>query len=193
MPTSDQLFGNNTEIKIESMDHLDDASRELLKWILKTEDKFVIKHIINKKDLLKTLVPLKTVPSYALPDFIYEMIYKESEHFENDLKKYGSMLGFHGSSLENWYSIVNNGLQNYSHTKKMKNGAIFGDGMYFCEDIVVAHDFLVPGNSWKHSNMGKNIGIVCVCEIINHPNVIVNKDNIGVSKSTKVFTDFSHF
>ena len=53
----------------------------------------------------------------------------KKETFEIFANKYGVMNAFHGSSIENWYSILHNSLQNYSNTKKMQNGAAFGDGM----------------------------------------------------------------
>jgi hypothetical protein len=184
-PSGDKLFGNEKEIKIETLE-LGPEQSDLLRWMIKTEEKFTIKYVEKKHETLRSLVSLNTIPSYTRPDHIFQITYKDTEIFDSEAKKYGVITGFHGSSLENWYSILYNSLQNYSHTKKMKNGAAFGDGVYFCEDISVAHDFLVPGTSWRHSNLGKKIGCVCVSDIIKHPTVTISRSNIGVSKDSKV-------
>lgn len=41
----------------------------------------------------------------------------------------GSTVAYHGSSPENFHSILNNGLKVMSETRLMKNGAAFGSGM----------------------------------------------------------------
>jgi Poly(ADP-ribose) polymerase catalytic domain len=45
-------------------------------------------------------------------------------------RKNGSMFCFHGSSMENWYSILRNGLRNLSNTALMTAGAAYGAGIY---------------------------------------------------------------
>jgi hypothetical protein len=42
---------------------------------------------------------------------------------------------FHGSAIENWYSILRNGLKNYSGTSSMAHGAAYGNGIYFASNI----------------------------------------------------------
>lgn len=56
--------------------------------------------------------------------------YGESKKKFNDPKYL-----FHGSKIENWYSIITNGLKNYSKTKLMLNGAAHGEGIYLSNDI----------------------------------------------------------
>jgi ubiquitin-protein ligase len=54
---------------------------------------------------------------------------------------------FHGSSYVNWYSIINNGLKNYSKTKKCVNGAAFGNGIYLSSESQL---------SWNYSQKVRN-------------------------------------
>lgn len=52
--------------------------------------------------------------SFSLqPDEIYEITYKTgaSQKFDEMKEKYGIKYGYHGSRLDNFYSIINNGLQ----------------------------------------------------------------------------------
>lgn len=182
MSSTSELFGDQKIVKINENSFGKDQF-ELIKWMKKTEEKFQLKYVnMNNEEIQKIF---KDLPSYVKPNHIYELTYKETLIFEQESKTHGIITGFHGSGMENWYSILNNSLQNYSNTKKMKNGNIFGDGVYFCEDLRVANDFLVPGNAWKKSQvLGSTLGCVCLCEIIKHPSVIVSKENIGLSKSS---------
>jgi hypothetical protein len=54
---------------------------------------------------------------------------------------------FHGSCSTNMYSIVQNGLQNLSGTRRMTSGAIFGDGIYLANDLRVAKSFAQGANA----------------------------------------------
>lgn len=45
---------------------------------------------------------------------------------------------FHGSPFHNWYSIMLNGLKNYSGTNKMTSGAVHGNGIYFSDNLSVS-------------------------------------------------------
>jgi ubiquitin-protein ligase len=44
---------------------------------------------------------------------------------------------FHGSAIENWHSIIRNGIVNCSGTKLMTTGAVYGQGVYLSDNLVV--------------------------------------------------------
>ncbi len=50
-------------------------------------------------------------------------------------------MGFHGSAPGNFYSIVALGLRNLSGTRGMRNGAVFGEGVYLASKLEVAREF----------------------------------------------------
>jgi hypothetical protein len=50
--------------------------------------------------------------------------------FEAEKKRLGSQYVFHGSAIENWYSIIRNGIRNLSNTHMMTAGAAYGPGVY---------------------------------------------------------------
>ena len=50
--------------------------------------------------------------------------------FKQYKKQHGSTFAFHGSSIENWHSLLRNGLMNGSGTKLHCNGAGHGKGIY---------------------------------------------------------------
>ena len=79
---------------------------------------------------------------------------------------------FHGSSIFNWYSIMRNGLKNYSGTALMSAGQAYGPGIYLARNIQtslgycgVSSDFNIMGcvqvlNSEKYIKHGGTILVV---------------------------------
>jgi ubiquitin-protein ligase len=68
---------------------------------------------------------------------------------------------FHGSPIHNWYSIMRNGLKNYSGTNMMSCGQAYGPGIYLASHIDFAY-----GYCYNRGNNGNNqyyiIGVVQV-------------------------------
>ena len=89
---------------------------------------------------------------------------KEYE-FQQKKLSYGSFIAYHGSSLHNWFSILINGLKNYSGTSKMANGSAYGPGIYCAADINTSNSYARFGKN----RFDKNIAIVSEVEIIKVP------------------------
>lgn len=53
---------------------------------------------------------------------------------------------FHGSPNGNWYSIMRNGLKNYSNTKYMTTGAAYGAGIYLAPDLMTSYSYCGQGS-----------------------------------------------
>eukprot|EP01138_Halocafeteria_seosinensis_P012338 gb/GECG01012607.1/.p1 GENE.gb/GECG01012607.1/~~gb/GECG01012607.1/.p1 ORF type:complete len:623 (+),score=54.56 gb/GECG01012607.1/:1-1869(+) len=66
---------------------------------------------------------------------------------------YDATVAFHGSSSENAFSIIQNGLKSFSHTRQMRSGAIFGDGVYFCNAHKVAKSFAASTGSVSRTSL----------------------------------------
>ena len=88
-------------------------------------------------------------------------------------RKHGSFFCFHGSSLENWYSIMRNGLRNLSNTALMTAGAAHGAGIYASANYTTSYGFTARYNAgqkiWKNTieNMRSNTSfIIGIVEII---------------------------
>jgi hypothetical protein len=77
--------------------------------------------------------------------------------------------GYHGTSFENVYSILLNGLQNYSGTERMGTGDNFGNGIYLSGDPGVARSFSKPG---KLIDGGGSVSVMFECLILKDPSVI---------------------
>jgi len=80
---------------------------------------------------------------------------------------------FHGSSFENWYSIITNGLKNYSNTKNMKHGNSYGSGIYLSDEFSFSQRYA--------NNYNKNKDIILgVYEIIGNKEKYKKSQNIYV-------------
>jgi len=86
-------------------------------------------------------------------------------------KKYGSFLAFHGSPMENWHSILRNGLRNMSNTKNMLHGAAHGAGIYLAPNAGTSQGYMRSGTGWSKSQFGSSLSCLAMCEVINHPDV----------------------
>ena len=80
---------------------------------------------------------------------------------------------YHGSPLANWHSILHRGLQNHSGTKHQSSGALFGQGVYFSDDLRVARNFSRAGPNPLHgdartgaSMLGARVEVVGVYDLL---------------------------
>jgi hypothetical protein len=107
------------------------------------------------------------------PEHVFEVLYS-AEHplsrgsFEEKKKKYGTFLGYHGSAMHNWHSIIHNG---FDVGFCREDQVIFGRGTYFSTDPSVAMSFIQPARVRAQSLLGPSLGCLVVCEIVNHPSV----------------------
>ncbi|XP_032906589.1 protein mono-ADP-ribosyltransferase PARP16 [Amblyraja radiata] len=123
-----------------------------------------------------------TTPSAATPDFLFEIVYCDQMNAKFDETKGDRDLiyAFHGSRLENFYSIIHCGLQ--CHLNKT---SLFGEGTYLTSDLSLALLYSPHGNGWDQSILGPVLSCVAVCEIIDHPDVkcqVKEKDTGGIDR-----------
>eukprot|EP00403_Amphidinium_massartii_P014715 CAMPEP_0178413588 /NCGR_PEP_ID=MMETSP0689_2-20121128/22604_1 /TAXON_ID=160604 /ORGANISM="Amphidinium massartii, Strain CS-259" /LENGTH=706 /DNA_ID=CAMNT_0020034863 /DNA_START=73 /DNA_END=2189 /DNA_ORIENTATION=- len=115
-----------------------------------------------------------------------------------DLKaKHGSFFAFHGSTVENWHSILRNGLKNASATKLQMSGAKYGNGIYLAADSLTSMHYAAPRDpkglipqinvyttervapppskkartEARLLNELETLCMMAVCEVIKHPSV----------------------
>ncbi|KAK8884615.1 Poly [ADP-ribose] polymerase 6 [Tritrichomonas musculus] len=95
---------------------------------------------------------------------------EQEDIFQQLKKKYGSIFLWHGSPGERWHSIIRNGLINASHTKLMRVGAAYGEGIYFARDSSISQGYSnVSENPFKGSKLGRSFFCIALCEVINLP------------------------
>ena len=73
--------------------------------------------------------------------------------------------------MENWYSILRNGLRNLSNTSLMTAGAAYGAGIYASSQYTTSYAYTTRYSQghkiWINMGAGlENSFIIAVCEII---------------------------
>uniref|UniRef100_A0A8C5MI90 Protein mono-ADP-ribosyltransferase PARP16 n=1 Tax=Leptobrachium leishanense TaxID=445787 RepID=A0A8C5MI90_9ANUR len=154
-------------------------SMELMSWIL-SEKIFTIKSVNKSK--YEEVQDLLGSASLALPvpDFLFEMEYCEklTSKFQEIRGERDLMYALHGSRLENFHSILHNGL--HCHLNKT---SLFGEGTYLTSDLSLALLYSPHGQGWSRSILGSMLSCVAVCEMIDHPDVkcqVKKKDSFEI-------------
>ncbi|XP_073799370.1 protein mono-ADP-ribosyltransferase PARP6 isoform X4 [Danio rerio] len=128
--------GPYVEIK-KQMDKLDSLAHPLLQWIISSNRSHIVK--------LPTSRQLKFMHTSHQFLLLSSPPAKEAR-FRTARKLHGSTFAFHGSHIENWHSILRNGLVNASYTKLQLHGAAYGKGIYLSP---------ISSISFGYSGMGK--------------------------------------
>ena len=90
--------------------------------------------------------------------------------FQEEKKIFNSMMLWHGSLGERWYSIFKNSLKNYSGTSEMRVGQVYGPGIYFAPTCATSYGYSsIVQNRYKNSLFGSFyvIGFVEVAKRFN--------------------------
>ncbi|XP_065910990.1 protein mono-ADP-ribosyltransferase PARP6-like [Dysidea avara] len=138
----------------------------LMQWILASNRSHIV-----------LLPPEKRIQSMKTDyQFLLVSSPPAKEHaFQKAKTQYGSTYAFHGSSIENWHSIVRKGLLNASGTKFQMNGAAYGKGIYLSPVSSVSfgytRSYYNPGKDTKTEQskglVGKtNLTCIALCEVI---------------------------
>uniref|UniRef100_A0A8C3UBX4 Poly [ADP-ribose] polymerase n=1 Tax=Catharus ustulatus TaxID=91951 RepID=A0A8C3UBX4_CATUS len=120
MSIREMTQGSYLEIK-KQMDKLDPLAHPLLQWIISSNRSHIVKLPLSRQ-----LKFMHTSHQFLL---LSSPPAKEAR-FRTAKKLYGSTFAFHGSHIENWHSILRNGLVNASYTKLQLHGAAYGKGIY---------------------------------------------------------------
>eukprot|EP01088_Endostelium_zonatum_P019373 TRINITY_DN6651_c0_g1_i1.p1 TRINITY_DN6651_c0_g1~~TRINITY_DN6651_c0_g1_i1.p1 ORF type:complete len:758 (-),score=164.01 TRINITY_DN6651_c0_g1_i1:35-2308(-) len=157
------------------LDRADKSAYPLLQWILSSNRSHIVK-IPKNKHLESMHTPFQYVLLSSAPE--------KQRAFDLLKKQHGSVFAFHGSRVENWHSILRNGLKNASGTKLQVNGAAYGSGIYLSPESSVSFGYsgIVAGGGQANRNRGggggggadvrflnsDNFFCIAICEVINH-------------------------
>ncbi|KAM3849675.1 protein mono-ADP-ribosyltransferase PARP6-like [Diretmus argenteus] len=128
--------GPYSEIK-KQMDGIDPLAHPLLQWIIASNRSRIVKLPLSRQ-----LKFMHTPHQFLL---ISSPPAKEAR-FQAARKLYGSTFAFHGSHIENWHSILRNGLVTASYTKLQLHGAAYGKGIYLSPISSVSFGYSEMGN-----------------------------------------------
>ena len=79
------------------------------------------------------------------------------KYFDTLKKKHGSCFGFHGSDVENWHSILRNGIRNMSGTALQINGAAYGKGVYISPSAAMSLGYSRLTGSTRTTSYTKSV------------------------------------
>lgn len=147
----------------------------LLQWIISSNRSHIVK-IPPEKQISFMRTPYQFLLLSSPPA-------KEAK-FQEFKEKHGSTFAFHGSGIENWHSIIRQGLVSASGTNKQVNGAAYGKGIYLSPLVSVSSGYSRMGYG-SHRPMNKsnqqksngsrsgprflssnNITCIALCEVI---------------------------
>ncbi|XP_029140677.1 protein mono-ADP-ribosyltransferase PARP8 [Protobothrops mucrosquamatus] len=195
------------EIK-KQMDRQDSLAHPLLQWVISSNRSHIVKLPVNRQ-----LKFMHTPHQFLL---LSSPPAKES-NFRAAKTLYGSTFAFHGSHIENWHSILRNGLVVASNTRLQLHGAMFGSGIYLSplssisfgysgmnkkQQKVSAKD--EPASSSKSSSVlqlqkkgqqsqflqSRNLKCIALCEVITSPDLHKHGEIWVVPNTDHVCTRF---
>jgi len=148
IPTMNSIVSRGQKLNDE-LAKIDPYANALLNWVISSNRSFFVKLPDNLaiRDLKCDQFLMLSSP----PD--------KEKVFRSLRKQYGSVYAFHGSSRENWHSIVRNGLKNASGTALQVNGTAYGRGIYMSPYLSTAAGYTRSSSS---------NAVVAVVEVINH-------------------------
>jgi len=169
IPTMKSLISSGKKLS-EECAKIDPYAHSLLSWVISSNRSFFVKlppeiHISGLGD--EQFLMLSSPPD-------------KEKVFRALRKQHGSVYAFHGSSIENWHSIVRHGLKNASGTKFQVNGAAYGSGIYMSPNLSTAGGYSRPTGTSKV--------VVAVVEVINHGINHASSDIWTVAKEEHVVT-----
>jgi ubiquitin-conjugating enzyme E2 Q len=104
-----------------------------------------------KFTLKSNLISIHKIDMFTIPTLkTYEVIHDpyDISEFNKFAKQNKSTYLFHGSKSAKWYSIMMNGLKNYSNTENMTNGAVYGAGIYLSSSFDESIKYCLNNNNF---------------------------------------------
>uniref|UniRef100_A0A672T5X7 Poly [ADP-ribose] polymerase n=1 Tax=Sinocyclocheilus grahami TaxID=75366 RepID=A0A672T5X7_SINGR len=149
------------EIK-KQMDKHDPLAHPLLQWVISSNRSHIVKLPVTRQ-----LKFMHTPHQFLL---LSSPPAKES-NFRAAKGLFGSTFAFHGSHIENWHSILRNGLVVASNTRLQLHGAIYGSGIYLSP---------LSSISFGYSGMNKKQQ-----KVASKDETAANKSNINLQSQKK--------
>jgi len=153
-------------IVASSWSELGSENQELLSWLFGAVH-FKLK--LKEKESFKMVKDLTgQITKTPEPSYVFEVVYSQEAEakFENLRNERDCFYAYHGSRLDNFFSIINNGLN--THMNKV---AVFGEGTYLSSELSVSLLYSPAAEVTKTSMLGARLGCVAVCQMIDDPSV----------------------
>ena len=185
-------LGPNLKETVESQDIL---AYPLLQWLISSNRSHIVK-LPDSAQLSFMSTPHQFLLMSSPP--AKEAIFRQYK------AEHGSTFAFHGSRLENWHSIMRNGLISASGTKFQVNGAAYGNGIYLSPEAMLSYSYSGgyyldnhPSEAGATSVSGSRFldvsdKLICLalCEVITSPDLRKDHSVWVMPDADKVCTRF---
>uniref|UniRef100_A0A8L0DJW4 Poly [ADP-ribose] polymerase n=1 Tax=Oncorhynchus mykiss TaxID=8022 RepID=A0A8L0DJW4_ONCMY len=183
------------EVK-RQMDKHDPLAHPLLQWVISSNRSHIVKLPVTRQ-----LKFMHTPHQFLL---LNSPPAKES-NFRAAKNLFGSTFAFHGSHIENWHSILRNGLVVASNTRLQLHGAIYGSGIYLSPMSSISFGYSgILSLGWSNSIrsgstkkgqqpqflQSRNLKCIALCEVITSPDLHKHGDIWVVPNTDHVCTRF---
>ena len=138
---------------------------QLIVWVLRGGSTSLRLRTLTGTERAK-VADCKGMKSHPQPQFILQASTRTSARWLEAAREKKTYWAFHGSRLDNFYSILNYGLQQH-----LNKTGLFGEGIYLCEDLGVCLTYSSQGLAWSNSALGEAISCVVMTEVVDNPSV----------------------
>lgn len=132
-------------------------------FFLNHNQKLSLISIEEFKRQLSGQIELQLAPRWI---FQIDHLSRSQQAWERRKASSSTFCAFHGSRFENFHSILNLGL--HQHLNKT---SLFGEGIYLSTEQSLSLQYSPCGQGWNKSQLGPELSLLAVCEVINHPDV----------------------
>ncbi|XP_049881636.1 protein mono-ADP-ribosyltransferase PARP16 [Pectinophora gossypiella] len=128
------------------------------------------------------------------PQYIFQVVSSLKSNAEAKWKEMSKnhhvFYAFHGNRLENFYTILNFGLQQH-----LNKNTMLGNGVYLSSELSVSLPYSHGGFGWGASVIGGHLSCVAMCEVvdapdgINYQRPVTNEVGDGGDEKSKLFLE----
>ncbi|KAM3967663.1 poly(ADP-ribose) polymerase 16 [Aphomia sociella] len=131
----------------------------------------------------------RSTTSAPRPQYIFQVTSSCKSTIENKWKElaknHHTFFAYHGNRLENFYTILNFGLQQH-----LNKNTLLGNGVYLSPELNTSLPFSHGGFGWGASCIGGHLSCVAMCEVIDAPEGInyqkpVSNEGDGIYEDQK--------
>lgn len=180
-----QYLGHHSSGRLLSSwrERMNPAALDLLRWIVSSNRSCILQDSNNEEHLVTGMLPyIQFRLVQGAPDKEQRFIEAVRANVAQGKSNYPTIFAWHGSALENWHSILREGL----HFETRAHGRAYGDGIYLSNQFGVSLGYTSPARSgaasWPQSMLNMKT-MVSLNEVVNctsqfissRPHYVVNK------------------
>ncbi|KAJ5162317.1 hypothetical protein N7492_007709 [Penicillium capsulatum] len=150
-------------------DRMSPAALDLLRWIVSSNRSCILQDNNNQEHLVTGMdayIQFRLVQ--GAPDKEQRFVQAVKAHAEREKSSYPTIFAWHGSGLQNWHSILREGL----HYDQIVHGRSYGDGVYLSNHFNVSAGYVgtnIPmkgRKNWPQSKLNM-LSMVSLNEVVN--------------------------